>query len=874
MQPAERRTVTFLFTDIEGSTRLWEAQPVAMRAALERHNALLAQAIADAGGHVFKTVGDAFCADFARAADAVRAAYAAQSALAAAPWPEGAPIRVRMAVHTGDVEETGDDFIGTPLNRVARLMAAGHGGQTLLSRVTYELSRDEFPASTFARDLGFHKLKDLAHAEHVYELAYPGLAEFPPILSLSTHPNNLPEQLTTFVGREREVFDVAAFLSRARLVTVIGAGGSGKTRLALQVGAGMLEQFPGGVWLVELASIADGALVDDAVARTLGVKEAPGVSIADAIAQQVAGTRLLVVLDNCEHVLASCAALAEQLLAQCPGLRILATSREALAVAGEQTYRIPALALPALDAKLDAETLWKSEAVQLFVDRTRLVRPEFRIDERNAAVIASLCRRLDGIPLAIELAAARMRSLTVHEIDARLTRRFELLTSRSRTVLPRHQTLRALVDWSYDLLTDAERAMLNRCSVFAGGWGLDAAEAVCAGEGVEDVLDLLTSLTDKSLVQAEHAGDATRYRLLEIVREYARERLEEAGETAASRARHCAFYVDYAARSVPAMMGPAQASILERLESEHDNLRLALEWSASAGSLDSGYQLCGALGRFWMIRGHLSEGRAWCARFIRQEGPATREHADAINTDGTLAYAQGDYPGARAAFEACLAIRRQLAEPRGIAAALSNLGAVANVSGDQARARTLYEESLSIARQAQDTPGIARALANLASVLSYLGDHKAAQPLYEESLAMQRVLGDHGYVAITLDNLAEVAYLSGEYAKSCKLYRESLALRRDLGDRYGIADSLEGLATALASQGGGLVVPRIMAAARKLREDIGSPPTPYKRETYDRRIAAAREAIRDDAAWERAWQEGRALTLDQAIELSLAANRS
>jgi predicted ATPase/class 3 adenylate cyclase len=873
MLHAERRTITLMFTDIEGSTRLWESHPQAMRRALARHDALVSEAIAQHGGRVFKTVGDAFCAAFESAAEALRAALAVQASLAHEAWPDEAPVKVRAALHTGEVEDTGRDFVGAPLNRVARLLAAGHGGQTLVSRSTFEASGGAWPEGASLRDLGVHKLKDLAHAEHVYELAHPALpGGFAPIRSLSTHPNNLPEQLTSFVGRADEARTLTELMERTRLVTVTGAGGSGKTRLALEVAAGALEQFPAGVWVSELAPVADGALVADAVATTLGVKETPGQALVATIAQRIAKTRLLLVLDNCEHVVAGSAALAAALLAQCPGLRIVATSREALGVPGEQTWRVTGLSVPVRDARPQAEVLWQSEAVQLFVDRARLVRPGFDVDGGNAAALASLCHRLDGIPLAIELAAARVRSLTVQEIDARLGQRFDLLTSRSRTVLPRHQTLRALVDWSYDLLTEAERRVLQQAAVFAGGWTLPAAEAVCAGDAA-DMLDLLTSLADKSLVLAEQPDGGTRYRLLETVREYARERLHDSGTMRVLRERHCAYFVAFATGAVPALAGATQAAALRHLAVEHDNLRQALDWCATAPDRDAGLRLCGALGRFWMIHGHLTEGRAWCARFLAGNGPPTRERADAINTDGTLAYAQGDYASARAQFEACLAIRRELREPRAIAAVLSNLGAVANVSGEQAQARTLYEESLALARAANDAPGVARAIANLANVVAYLGDHAAARPLYEESLAMQRAQGDHGYVSITLDNLAEVAYLQGDFARSCELYRESLSLRRELGDRSGIADSLEGLATALAPQGGGLAVARIMAAARKLREEIGSPPTPYKRETYDRRIAAARAAMRDGDAFDRAWEEGRALSLDDAIALALATER-
>ena len=518
-------TVTFLFTDIQGSTSLWESDPDAVRPALARHDQIVRQAITQHSGYVFKTVGDAFCAAFPTAPEALQAAHMAQLALTDETWQTETALRVRMALHMGNAEERDGDYFGPPLNRVARLMAAGHGGQTLLSAATQELTRDALPSSASLLDLGPHRLKDLGRPETVFQLLHPSLpAEFPPLSSLDNPslPNNLPQQVTSFIGREAQVAQVKALLTKTRLLTLTGAGGSGKSRLSLQVAADPLDGEGDGVWLVELAGLSDPALVPQAVTGVLGVQEAAGKTVQQALVDWLKPKRLLLILDNCEHLVAACATLAADLLRNCPNIHILASSREPLAVAGEQTYRVPSLSLPDPKQAQTVEGLSQYEAVRLFIERAQAVQPSFSVTDASASAVAQVCFHLDGIPLAIELAAARVRSLSAEEINARLDNRFRLLTGGLRVALPRQQTLRALIDWSYDLLTETEKSLLRRLSVFAGGWTLEAAEVVCAGEPVEDfeVLDLLTALVDKSLVVAEPAGDGTRYRLLETIRQY------------------------------------------------------------------------------------------------------------------------------------------------------------------------------------------------------------------------------------------------------------------------------------------------------------------------------------------------------------------
>ena len=800
-------TVTFLFTDIQGSTKLWEQHPNAMRPALARHDHLLHQAITDNNGYVFKTVGDAFCAAFATAPDAVQAALSAQQAIEAQGWDLPAPLLVRMALHTGAAEERGGDYFGPPLNRVARLMTVGHGGQTLLSLAAQELTRDALPASATLLDLGPHRLKDLGRPETVFQLLHPSLpAEFPPLNSLDNPdlPNNLPQQVTSFIGRETQVAEVKALLGKTRLLTLTGAGGGGKTRLSLQVAADLLDGEGDGVWLVELASLSDPALVPQAVATVLGVKEAAGKTVQQTLVEWLRPKCLLLILDNCEHLVVACASLAADILRHCPDVRLMASSREPLNVAGEQTYRVPSLSLPDPKRAQTAEGLSQYESVRLFIERAQAVQPSFSVTDQNAPAVAQVCFHLDGIPLAIELAAARVRSLSAEEINRRLDQRFRLLTGGSRDTLPRQQTLRALIDWSYDLLTEAEKALLRRLAVFAGGWILSAAEAVCAGEPVEDweVLDLLTALVDKSLVVAEPLGDGTRYRLLETVHQYAGERLGQSGEAVV--ARHAAWTLALAEEAEPGLTGPEQGAWLSRLEAEHDNLRASLSWNLSLNlssdeprqgersnkdglrfANEDGLRLAGALWPFWSARGHLSEGRRWLDQALARAGASGKEasaaRAKALQGAVTLARRQGDYAGSRALCYESLALSRQLGDQHGIANALYDLGQVASIQDEFAGAQALYEESLTIWRELRNQKGIANALRGLGLLFHSQGDFAGARALCEESLTLSRQSGDPRAISNALLNLGMVVQSQGDFAGARALYEESLILTRQLG---------------------------------------------------------------------------------------------
>jgi non-specific serine/threonine protein kinase len=612
--------------------------------------------------------------------------------------------------------------------------------------------------------------------------------------------------LTSLIGREHELSEVLALLGTERLVTLTGSGGVGKTRLALAVAAELVDRYPDGVWLVELAALTDPSLVPHAAAQILELREEPGRPLSVVLSAFLQPKRLLLVLDNCEHLVGTCADLATALLRTCPDLHLLATSREGLGVAGEALYRVPSLAVPDPRHLPPVEMLATCEAVQLFVARAHTRGAGFSLTAQNAAAVAQICARLDGIPLAIELAAARVSALPVETIAARLAECFRLLTGGPRTVLPRQQTLRAALDWSHDLLSQPEQVLLRRLAVFAGGWTLEAAEQICAGEEVErwDVLDLLSTVVNKSLVLLEVASDSPRYRLLETVRQYARERLAVAGEAVQVGDQHLAWCLALAEQAEEALAGPEQDVWLVRLEVEHDNLRAALTWVRDRGVWEAGVQLAGALWRFWQTRSYLSEGRGWLEEVLAKSGTSVMPaalRAHALYGTGNLARMQGDFARAVVLLEESLAIYRDLGDKGRIAQSLDLLGFVASNQGDYARAVALHEESLALDRELGDKSGIASSLNGLGIVASNQGDYARAVALHEESLAISRYLGDKDTIAKTLAFLGNVAYSQGDRARASALYGESLAISRKEGDKVGTAWALSGLGEVAYSQG-------------------------------------------------------------------------
>jgi predicted ATPase/class 3 adenylate cyclase len=612
---------TFLLTDVEGSTRLWEREPEATSVAIGRLGELISSAVEHHGGALPKAQGegDGALGAFTLPSDAIACALDLQRRIRDEPWPHGIAIRIRIALHTGEAEMRDGDYFGQAVNRCARLRAIAHGGQTLVSAATYELARHRCPPDARFSDAGAHRLKDLTAPEHVYELHDAGRDErFPPLRSLDAHPHNLPVQLTSFVGRGDEAGEIRKLLSANRVVTLTGVGGVGKTRLALHVAAELTDRYPLGVWFVDLAPLQDPFLVPAALGAALGLREDEhGLSV-EVIAEHLRERTVLVVLDNCEHLVEVCAYVADRLLRACPDLTMLATSRQPLGVAGEVVWRVPPMAVPDPSAVPPTEALAGFEATRLFVERAGLARAGFSVSHESAPAVAEICRRLDGIPLAIELAAARVAHLGPEQIAARLDDRFRLLRS-GRAVQPRQQTLRGLIDWSHDLLSDGERVLLRRLAVFAGSFSLEGAEEVCAGDGLEtaDVLDLLSSLVDRSLVAlVEQPGDV-RYRLLESIHEYASEKLTDSGEADVCRRAHLSYFLSFAERASRELAGPRQAEWLVSLSLDHDNLRAALA-TALQTQLHTCVRLCVALESFWRIRCHLSEGRSWLGRALEE----------------------------------------------------------------------------------------------------------------------------------------------------------------------------------------------------------------------------------------------------------------
>ena len=857
VSPLPQGTVTFLFTGIEGSTRLWQEHPEQMRLALARHDQLLRAAVEQHHGCIVKTTSDGVCAVFAAASDAVAAVLAAQCSLQAEPWGLETPLRVRMGLDTGVAEERDGDYYGSAVNRTARLMSAGCGGQVLISAATHELVRDHLPKGAELRDLGSARLRDLARAEQVHQLVHPDLlADFPPLRSLETLPNNLPPQVSSFVGREQQLVEVKELLGRMRFLTLVGIGGTGKTRLSLEAAADLLTGDGDGVWLVELAPLTDPALVPQAIAGVLGVKEKPGTPLLETLLQYLKPKCLLLILDNCEHLTDAAATLASEILRVCPQVSLLASSREPLGVSGEQVYRVPSLSLPDAQART-AESLSRCESAALFTARARSVQPAFAVTDTNAPAVAAICRRLDGIPLALELAAARVSALSVGEISARLDDRFRLLTGGSRTALPRQRTLQALVDWSYDLLTDAEKTALCRLSVFYGGWTLDAAEAVCAGGEVRsaDVLDLLTGLVNKSLVVAEADAGGMRYRLLETVRQYARDRLVECGEAETVQDRTASWFLALAEEAQPQLTGAEQGAWLSRLETEHDNLRAGLSWleqSAAGGGAE--LRLAGALWRFWHVRGHMTEGRQWLGRALAQTAP------EAVGLDGAVGQEGAGQEGAG----------QEGAAAR--ATALNGAGNLAREQGDYAGARALHEESLAMRRQLGDQLGVAASLNNLGGLARERGDYAGAWALQEESLAICRQLGHQQGVAASLNNLGNVARERGDYAGARALQEESLAICRQLGDQQGVAACLDEMTAVADGQSLPSQAARLGGAAASLRESLDAPLSPAEQAEVDKTIAAVREALGEDA-FAAAWDAGRAMTWEQAVEFAMGETR-
>jgi predicted ATPase/class 3 adenylate cyclase len=824
--PSPSGTVTFLFTDIEGSTKLAQQDPARWEVLRLRHHALLQAAMDVHNGYVFQIIGDAFCVAFPTASDALRAALLSQKNLLAEKWGESV-IKVRMGIHTGKAEVQPDgQYQGyLSMSRVQRVMSVANGGQILVSNTCAELLRGELPEGVSLLDMQEHRLKGLLNPEHLWQVVSAGLPrEFPPLQSLNGIPNNLPIQLTSFIGREKEIAELRTALTDHHIVTLTGSGGTGKTRLSLQVAAEVLDLFPEGVWFLELAPVTDPALVPTTLANLLGLRESGDTkqSISEIICGYLHSRKVLLLFDNCEHLIEACARFADLLLRSCKDVKILATSREALGVAGELAWRVPSLSLPDLNHLPAIDQLSQYEAVRLFIERATLVQPRFSVTKENAPALAQICFRLDGIPLALELAAARASVLTIEQIAKRLDDRFRLLTGGARTALPRQQTLRAMIDWSYNLLAEEERLLFRRLAVFTGGWTLEAAETVCSGAGIESylILDLLSQLVNKSLVVMAEGNGESRYHFLETIRQYGREKLFETDEAASIRDRHLDYFMGLAEQGFEELQGPDDLLWIEKLEMENDNFRTALRWSLESPDINpqKALQLSGALQDFWDTRGYTTEGYHWLSEALKRAPTAPNsQRCRVLNGLGLLSLRLSRLKDTTLYREEALGLARQL---NSVSLILKGLHATAQVNDDLVEQNKRFEEGLALARATsnqlhlmeflilgvwfsettlektryiEEARAIAEKLGNTrqrASVLRIYGDiemcrgnYPPATAMLKEALRLSRLLNDKHSSALCLLSLGRVATRQADYVAATNYEETSLQILRDLSDR-------------------------------------------------------------------------------------------
>lgn len=907
-------TVTFLFTDIEGSTKLLQQLGEDYTSLLADHDQLLRGIFEKYNGSIRGTEGDSFFVAFSNAIDAMQAVIQAQQALATHAWTNGVSVRVRMGLHTGEPQISELGYVGIDVHRAARIAAAAHGGQVLLSQTTRDLVSGKLPDAVRIRDLGDHRLKDLRQPKRLYQLVIEGLpTDFPPIKSLDALLNNLPGQLTSFIGRQQELLELQNLLKEKRLVTLTGPGGSGKTRLALQAAREMVEHFRNGVVFVALASLTDSELIASTIARPLGIKETAGRSIADSVQDYLRSKSLLLVLDNFEQVIAA-APLVSQLLTGCSELKIMITSREALRIGGEHEYPVPPLPLPDLAQAASSESISQNTAVELFIQRARVVKPDFQLTNESAWAVAEICHRLDGLPLAIELAAARIKLFPPRAMLDRLQNRLEFLSGGGRDLPARQQTLRNAIVWSYDLLNESEQRLFRRLSVFTGGCMLDAIEALAENPlDRVSIVGELGSLLDKSLLrQVDDPQGEPRFVMLELLREFGLEQLAASGEQEQIRLWHAKFFLLLAEQAESKLESAEQLEWVNRMEQEHANLRAALRWSMST---DDASEIClrlaTTLGLFWEVRGYFSEGRERVSAVLSTSASQGQTHARSqlLARAAELAYRQSDYPATIAFAEESLEICRLLGDQRGTASALIKLGNAATEAGDYKTASEYLEESLEIWRALEDLHGTARVLISLGWAALRPGDYQLAKARLEEALVISRELGDTRSIGFELSGLGEVALRQGDYTRATQLLEESLDLRRQLGNKWGVGVSLgtlgwvaicegawdrarerlreslevrheigdkggsawclERLADLALAHGKSEKSVRLLAAAAALRISIGSVIDPADQNEYQHKL----DTLRKDLGvphFGKIWDEGHALTLEQAIAHAFA----
>ena len=869
MQVRPQGTVTFVFTDIVGSTRLWERFPAAMGAAIRVHDDIAQRTFSSHGGFVFKTVGDAFCVAFEEPGKAIRAGVAFLRALAAESWGETGPLAVRTGIHSGPAELRGDDYFGGTLNRVARIEAAAHGGQILVSRVTVELVHDDPPPGVSFRDLGEHRLRSLERPENISQVLAGGLQEdFPPPRSMEVLPNNLPAQTTSFIGREKEMDAVLASLPlKTRLLTLVGTGGTGKTRLSMEAGARLIGTFPDGVWFVELAPVSDASRILSSVTEAIGVREEPGRPLHDTLIDALRGKRILLILDNCEHLAGAVASLVTEILRSSPQLCVLATSRHALSVPGEAVLPVPPLGI--FDVRRHdtsapgfAESLSQYDSVKLFIERALYLRHDFALTNANAPAVAEICSRLDGIPLAIELAAARVKLLDVAQIAARLGDRFRLLRGSDVARLPHQQTLKALIDWSHDLLSEPEQVLFRRLGVFIVGRSLDAIEAVCSGGEVDEleVLDLLQGLVEKSLVSVEEGTVGMRYTLIESVWHYARTRLAEAGEEETLRDRHMQFFLQWSERASPEFEGPEQKRWINEFNDEIFNLEAAVTWTIERGLSEEGVRFLAALGRAFEVRAFLSQARTQ-AGLILAAGAGVRPAllAPATAAAARLAWTLDLYPEARSLFERATALALEASNE--VLAALCNsfLGFLDRGEGRIAEAERRFTEGHEASKRLNDPRLRALCVSGLGRIAMSREDFTTARALCEEGVSLYRSLGDLWVTGLVLWGLARAATAQGDLDRAKSALCEWAGIVESLGNTWSLPYIIEAFADVALAAEQGEKAALLFGGAEAQRERFGIVFAPNEEGEHSASIEKLRDLVDPDTL-QKFWDAGRVLS--------------
>ncbi|HEU0294205.1 MAG TPA: adenylate/guanylate cyclase domain-containing protein [Anaerolineales bacterium] len=799
-------TVTFLFTDIEGSTKLAQEYPDEMPVLLARHNEILHQSIEAHNGYVFQIVGDSFSAAFHSASDALNAALNAQRGLQNESWTP-APIKVRMGIHAGaaQLNENKQYTSYATLAMTQRIMSAGHGGQVLISNATQELLRDGLSVGLSLRDMGERRLKDLIRPERLYQLISPNLlADFPPLKTLDLYRHNLPTQLTSFIGRGNEIGETTKLIAEYRVLTLTGSGGAGKTRLSLQVGAECLDQFPNGVWFVELASFTEPSLIVGSVMSVLGWQEKE--NDIHMLAKYIGSQSLLLILDNCEHLIEDCARLVETLIQSCPKLRVLASSREAFGIAGERPYHVPSLPFPDPKHLPSLGEIAAYESVQLFIERVRTFVPSFALTEKNASSVAQICSHLDGIPLALELAAARVKVMSVEQMAARLGDIFNLLTSGNRTALPRQQTLRALIEWSYDLLSDSEKILFRRLAAFSGGWSLEAAESVCSVEGRGTaVLDDLARLVDKSLVVKEEVNGEARFHMLETIRQYAEFKMFASEEVDDVKNRHHDWFMPLAEEAEPKLRTGEQLTWLNRLELEHDNLRAALSWSIEQKLTEQALRIPSALAYFWEIHGHSEEGRNWFKQVLAIDDDAKKKHpfawANAVHGVAALSAYTPQFQSYQPHVKEAVKIFREHGDDFRVGHTLYHLAYFPHFAGELDTAKTKYQESFDAYKKINNRWGMGECLHCIAHIAEQQGKAEEGGELYRQSLDLLKPIGDRWSLFHPVGDTALIALNKGELDTAKMILEESIQAFEELKNREWTSISINRLIEVLYEQG-------------------------------------------------------------------------